>query len=257
MFASIDGRARLRELDDQRRAADDDMRRLFHNVVRLRTLLMLKARITRRVDSALQMFLVAIRRIGKGTGKSAVAAQAGCARSDGIVLCCRAVLDYAHMANLRKPSGDAGSFDLVIFDEASQSDIGAMTALLRAKKVLVVGDDKQVSPTAAFIEEQKTTVAADALSGRPALRRSHAPRELALRIGARLLSGPTHHAQGALPLRRADHPLQLPVLYRGNRPCSSAQSIRTPFAAAGGCPCHAWPQRQIKPQFRGSRSDRR
>jgi superfamily I DNA and/or RNA helicase len=47
------------------------------------------------------------------------------------------------------------SFDLVIFDEASQSDISAMPALLRAKKVLVVGDDKQVSPTAAFIEEQK------------------------------------------------------------------------------------------------------
>jgi very-short-patch-repair endonuclease len=48
-----------------------------------------------------------------------------------------------------------GSFDLVIFDEASQSDISALPALLRAKKVLIVGDDKQVSPTAAFIEEQK------------------------------------------------------------------------------------------------------
>jgi hypothetical protein len=62
---AIDGRARLRELDDLRRAADDEVRRLFHNVVRLRTLLMLKARITRSVDSALQMFLTAIRKIGK------------------------------------------------------------------------------------------------------------------------------------------------------------------------------------------------
>jgi superfamily I DNA and/or RNA helicase len=48
-----------------------------------------------------------------------------------------------------------GSFDLVIFDEASQSDISALPALMRASKVLIVGDDKQVSPTAAFIEEQK------------------------------------------------------------------------------------------------------
>jgi superfamily I DNA and/or RNA helicase len=48
-----------------------------------------------------------------------------------------------------------GSFDLVIFDDASQSDISARPALLRAKKVLIVGDDKQVSPTAAFIEEQQ------------------------------------------------------------------------------------------------------
>ncbi len=47
-----------------------------------------------------------------------------------------------------------GSFDLVIIDEASQSDISALPALLRAKKVLIVGDDKQVSPTAAFIEER-------------------------------------------------------------------------------------------------------
>jgi len=31
------------------------------------------------------------------------------------------------------------SFDLVIFDEASQSDIGALPALLRAKKVLIIG----------------------------------------------------------------------------------------------------------------------
>jgi hypothetical protein len=43
----------------------------------------------------------------------------------------------------------------VIFDEASQSDIAALPALLRARKVLIVGDDKQVSPTAAFIEEQR------------------------------------------------------------------------------------------------------
>ena len=51
--------------------------------------------------------------------------------------------------------GVLGSFDLVIMDEASQSDIKEVTALLRGKKVLIVGDDKQVSPTAAFIEDAK------------------------------------------------------------------------------------------------------
>src|SRR6202035_4694516 len=44
-----------------------------------------------------------------------------------------------------------GSFDLVILDEASQSDARDLPAILRGKKLLVVGDDKQVSPTAAFI----------------------------------------------------------------------------------------------------------
>ena len=38
-----------------------------------------------------------------------------------------------------------GAVDLVILDEASQSDISELPALLRGKKILVVGDDRQVS----------------------------------------------------------------------------------------------------------------
>lgn len=37
-------------------------------------------------------------------------------------------------------------FDVVILDEASQSDIMAMTVLFLAKQVVIVGDDQQVSP---------------------------------------------------------------------------------------------------------------
>ena len=46
---------------------------------------------------------------------------------------------------------DLGIFDLVIVDEASQSDLWALPAILRGKKILVVGDDKQVSPDGGFI----------------------------------------------------------------------------------------------------------
>jgi very-short-patch-repair endonuclease len=152
---AIDGRARLRELDEQRRAADDEIRRLFHNVVRLRTLLTLKERITRRVDAALQMFLTAIRRIGKGTGKSASRLRRDA--RDAMEISCAAVPCWIMPSWRISESLPAtlASFDLVIFDEASQSDIAALPALLRARKVLIVGDDKQVSPTAAFIEEQR------------------------------------------------------------------------------------------------------
>ena len=45
---------------------------------------------------------------------------------------------------------EIGAFDLVIVDEASQSDLWALPAIVRAKKVLVVGDDKQVSPDGGF-----------------------------------------------------------------------------------------------------------
>ena len=43
----------------------------------------------------------------------------------------------------------------MIIDEASQSDITSLPAILRGKKVLIVGDDKQVSPSAIGIEDRK------------------------------------------------------------------------------------------------------
>ncbi len=50
---------------------------------------------------------------------------------------------------------DLGQFDLVVVDEASQADICALPALLRGKKILVFGDDKQVSPSSAGTAETK------------------------------------------------------------------------------------------------------
>ena len=41
----------------------------------------------------------------------------------------------------------AGLYDLAIFDEASQTDIvSAIPVLFRSKKVLVIGDEKQLNP---------------------------------------------------------------------------------------------------------------
>ena len=50
---------------------------------------------------------------------------------------------------------ELGCFDLVIIDEASQSDLSALPALLRGKKALVVGDDKQVAPEVVGYEEKQ------------------------------------------------------------------------------------------------------
>jgi len=46
-------------------------------------------------------------------------------------------------------------FDLVIVDEASQSDFSVLPAMLRGKQWLVVGDGKQVSPTECFVSEDQ------------------------------------------------------------------------------------------------------
>ena len=42
----------------------------------------------------------------------------------------------------------ATRFDVLIIDEASQSDAFALLALTMARKVVIVGDDEQVSPMA-------------------------------------------------------------------------------------------------------------
>ena len=42
----------------------------------------------------------------------------------------------------------AAKFDIIIIDEASQADMTALPILYMGKKVIVVGDDKQVTPLA-------------------------------------------------------------------------------------------------------------
>jgi very-short-patch-repair endonuclease len=152
---AIDGRDRFRQLSILRRKYEAEIQQAFSEVVRLRTYLGLKRNITNQVEAALNMFMAALRHIGKGTG-----IRARRFRQDA-----RNAMDksYAAVPCWIMPTwriseslpASLGSFDLVIIDEASQSDITALPALLRGKKVLVVGDDKQVSPTAAFVEERK------------------------------------------------------------------------------------------------------
>ena len=48
-----------------------------------------------------------------------------------------------------------GLFDLVVIDEASQSDVTVLPGMLRGKQWLIVGDGKQVSPSEAFISESQ------------------------------------------------------------------------------------------------------
>ena len=46
-------------------------------------------------------------------------------------------------------------FDIIIIDEASQSDISSLVLLYMAKKVIIVGDEKQVSPLDIGINVEK------------------------------------------------------------------------------------------------------
>jgi very-short-patch-repair endonuclease len=151
----IDDRDRLQALSKERIRLDRDIARAFERLVRERTFYALAGSMTGPIRSALMMFATALRRTGRGTGKGAVRhrrdARAAMAQCYGAIPCW--IMPSWRVAE--QLPGELGSFDLVVMDEASQSDIREVTTLLRGRKVLVVGDDKQVSPTAAFIDDAK------------------------------------------------------------------------------------------------------
>ena len=154
-LSSIDKRHVMRALAEERAALDLTMAKSLEKLVRERTFYALAQSMTGPVRAALMMFATALRRIGTGKGVGAArhrrAARQAMAACYGGVPCW--IMPSWRVAE--QLPGEVGTFDLVIMDEASQSDIKEVTTLLRGKKVLVVGDDKQVSPTAAFIENAK------------------------------------------------------------------------------------------------------
>lgn len=154
LLRRIDGRAELRDLGRRRAQADADLRAAFTELVRLRTYAGLHNNLDGAIRSALTKFTNAIKKIGKGTGQSArrYRRYAREAMAD-----CYAAVPCWIMPEWRVSESlpaSLGSFDLVIVDEASQSDVQALPALLRAKKILCVGDDKQVSPSTVGLDER-------------------------------------------------------------------------------------------------------
>ena len=158
MKGKVDGIVALGNGDDHRNAKADATRRrqrYFEDLIRLRTLMGLKARMTPSVQQALEAFGQAVAKIGTGKGKKAprfIRAAREAARQASSAAPVWIMPEYKIPEQLPPIFGD---FDLVILDEASQSDITALSALARGKKILVVGDEKQVSPAGVGVSTQK------------------------------------------------------------------------------------------------------
>lgn len=99
------------------------------------------------VHTALASWVTLIKKIGKGTGKSAPRyrkqAMEQLSRAKDAIPCW--IMPINKIYNTIDPS--SMKFDLIIVDEASQADINALPILALGDKVIVVGDDKQVSPS--------------------------------------------------------------------------------------------------------------
>lgn len=151
----IDGHATLRALFEERRALTVSLSRAYQDLIAEKTWLGVYKNSPDSVRQALQSYLTAVQSMGAGTGVRATrhrqTARKSMLRAYQAVPCW--VLPHWRVSETL-PS-EIGLFDLVVIDEASQSDIWALPALLRGKKLLVVGDHKQVSPSAVGAAEEK------------------------------------------------------------------------------------------------------
>lgn len=96
-----------------------------------------------------------IKKIGKGTGKNAPALKAKA--RELMSRCQEAVPGWIMPMGRALENLDPrrNSFDIIIIDEASQSDVSSLAILYMGKKLIIVGDDKQVSPMAVGVEVDK------------------------------------------------------------------------------------------------------
>lgn len=110
-----------------------------------------------RLDEAtvqnLNAWTRAVSRIGKGTGKHAYRHRR--AARQYLMACLPRIPAWVMPLHRLWDSVDAvpGLFDTVIVDEASQASVDALALLLLAKRIVVVGDDKQNSPEAVGVLE--------------------------------------------------------------------------------------------------------
>lgn len=151
----IDVHKKLRVLFEERRTLTASLSRTYQDLVAEKTWLGVFNNSPQSIRQALQAYLNSIQAMGAGTGIRAVRhrrhARDAMRKAYMAVPCW--VLPQWRVSETLPP--EIGLFDLVIIDEASQSDIWALPALLRGKKLLVVGDHKQVSPSAVGLAEQR------------------------------------------------------------------------------------------------------
>ncbi|WP_305823151.1 AAA domain-containing protein [Massilia brevitalea] len=151
----IDARDEMRALAARRRELENALARLYQELVSKSAWLATRKNAGPNVLSALETYRTAIRKFGKGTGVNAARyrrdAQQAMVDAQAAVPCW--IMSHARVSETLPAT--LGAFDLVIVDEASQSDLWALPAILRGKQILVVGDDKQVSPEAAFVSSAK------------------------------------------------------------------------------------------------------
>jgi superfamily I DNA and/or RNA helicase len=136
----------LTRLEKEFISLNKKLRKLKEQLILKTAFMNIKKSATQANATALEEWKMALKRLPKGKSKHAPEKrrllQAATQRAKNAI--------PVWIMQLQKVSetipSEVGIFDVVIIDEASQSDIRAFLALIRGKKVIVVGDPEQVSP---------------------------------------------------------------------------------------------------------------
>jgi very-short-patch-repair endonuclease len=141
-------RTSLQALQERLDQLGTELRRITAEVIDRRAWAAQVNRTSLRHQQALVGWLDVVRRIGKGTGKRVSVLRHEATR---LMNDCRGAVPVWIMPLNRVVDNfdpQTTRFDVVIIDEASQSDVMALIALYLGRKTIVVGDHEQVSPAA-------------------------------------------------------------------------------------------------------------
>jgi very-short-patch-repair endonuclease len=155
MIERIDAHDVMKTLFNQRKKYEAELARAYRNIVANKTWIGVHRKAPASTRQALQAYLNAVQSMGSGQGKRAARyrrnAKSAMEKAYSAVPCW--IMPQWRVSESIPP--ELALFDLVVIDEASQSDIWALPCLLRGKQFLIVGDHKQVSPSAVGMQEAK------------------------------------------------------------------------------------------------------
>lgn len=141
---------------------------LIKELIEIESWMHLKKRVSKEQKEALAAFALSMKQYGMGTGKHASTnmrnARTALDTGKGAVPVWIMPMNMIHQLF---PNPKAGMFDVVIFDEASQVDTRGLNIAYLGKKLLVVGDDEQVSPTSFTVQSTVTDLIARHMSDIP------------------------------------------------------------------------------------------
>lgn len=141
---------------------------LVKDLIEIESWMHLKERVSKDQKEALAAFALSMKQYGMGKGKYAPKhmrdARTALDIGKGAVPVWIMPMNMIHQLF---PNPKAGMFDVVIFDEASQVDTRGLNIAYLGKKLLVVGDDEQVSPTSFTVQTTVTDLIARHMSDIP------------------------------------------------------------------------------------------